>query len=241
MIAHSPYDPGYETGRSELIASQLEALYAVSRTLNSSLDLNETLREVLKLLHDHGGLECGMVALLSESGEYMQTAAVHCFAEGAGPKARYKPGEGVVGAILQHGSSIVIPKLDQEPRFLDKLGIYDTRSPFLGVPIRLGDGGPVGVFAAQPPAGDESLIEERLRFLEMVANLIAQSVRLSLQVENERESIAKERDSLQRKVKSNYSLDNMVGRTAPMRRVFDLIRQVAKWNTTVLVRGESGT
>jgi len=33
----------------------------------------------------------------------------------------------------------------------------------------------------------------------------------------------------------------MVGRSAVMRRVFDQARMVAKWNTTVLIRGETGT
>ena len=39
----------------------------------------------------------------------------------------------------------------------------------------------------------------------------------------------------------NYSFENIIGHSSPMLKVFDLIRQVAKWNTTVLIRGESGT
>ena len=35
--------------------------------------------------------------------------------------------------------------------------------------------------------------------------------------------------------------DSIVGRSAAMRRVFDQVRMVAKWNTTVLIRGETGT
>jgi Nif-specific regulatory protein len=35
--------------------------------------------------------------------------------------------------------------------------------------------------------------------------------------------------------------EKIIGHSPPMLKVFDLIRQVAKWNTTVLIRGESGT
>ena len=75
----------------------------------------------------------------------------------------------------------------------------------------------------------------------MVANLIGQTVRLVGKVHSEQEAIKSERDSLRRKVRSQYGFDNMVGQTQIMRQIFDSIRQVAKWDTTVLVRGESGT
>jgi Nif-specific regulatory protein len=50
-----------------------------------------------------------------------------------------------------------------------------------------------------------------------------------------------ERDSLRRTVRGHHGFDSMVGHSQSMQRVFEQVRQVAKWNTTVLVRGESGT
>ena len=75
----------------------------------------------------------------------------------------------------------------------------------------------------------------------ITANLTAQTVRLVGQAKTEAEALRTERDSLRRKVRHQYGFDNMVGQTAVMRQIFDSIRQVAKWDTTVLVRGESGT
>jgi len=42
-------------------------------------------------------------------------------------------------------------------------------------------------------------------------------------------------------VRGHYAFDNIVGHATVMQRIFDMVRQVAKWNTTVLIRGESGT
>ncbi|MFN4063910.1 MAG: nif-specific transcriptional activator NifA, partial [Parazoarcus communis] len=57
----------------------------------------------------------------------------------------------------------------------------------------------------------------------------------------ERRDLSEERDSLRRTVRNHFGFDSIIGRTVVMRKVFEQIRQVAKWNTTVLVRGETGT
>lgn len=231
--------------RCALVEAQLEALYKVSQVLSRSLNLNETLEGVLKKLHDLAGMRQGMVTLLEpESGELL-LCAVHRddgAADGIGDEAqvRYRPGEGIVGAIMERGETIVIERVRDEPRFLSRLNLYETNLGFIGVPIRV-EKNLVGVLAAQPDDNDHSFLQARARFMEMVANLIGQVVRLSWEVERQKRDIAEERDRLKRVVRGNYGFSNIVGHTDAMRRVFELVRQVAKWNTTVLIRGESGT
>jgi Nif-specific regulatory protein len=152
---------------------------------------------------------------------------------------RYGRGEGLVGTILAEDQPVVVRRLADEPRFLDRLGIYQAGLPFVGVPIRSGGQERVGVLTAQPPSTD--FLPEQVRFLEMVSNLIARIVLLSREVESERRQLEEERDKLRRTVRGNHGFDNIVGHTDNIRQVFDQVRQVAKWNTTVLIRGESGT
>jgi Nif-specific regulatory protein len=118
--------------------------------------------------------------------------------------------------------------------------LYDTELPFIGVPIRVA-GDLVGVLAAQPATAADGLLDERAKLMEMLANLIGQSVRLSWQVERERRDLTEERDNLRRAVRGQYGFANIVGHSPRMQRVFEQVRQVAKWNTTVLIRGETGT
>ena len=219
------------------IERHLLTLYHASKVLNRSLRLDETLNALLEVLHHDAGMQHGMVTLLDPDSGGQLLCAAH--GGNGNCDVRYQRGEGLVGAILDADTTVVIERLADEPRFLDRLGIYDPKLPFIGVPIHVGTAHPVGVLAAQPD--DEKLLDERARFLEMVANLVAQNVRLSWQVESERRELADERDQLRRAVRNRYGFNNMVGHTAAMRRVFELVRQVAKWNTTVLIRGESGT
>ncbi|MGB5732861.1 MAG: nif-specific transcriptional activator NifA [Thiohalocapsa sp.] len=226
--------------RQELLESQFGALFEVSTVLSRSLNLNQTLREVLEVLHQRGRLRKGMVSLVdSETGDLLICAV---YENGVAPfrSVRYHPGEGVIGRILESNRPWIVPRVGAEPRFLDRLGLYDATLPFIGVPIRIGEERAVGVFAAQPPSGD-NLVNERARFLEMVANLIGQAVRLSHMVEDERRELKEERDKLRRQVRGDHGFDSVIGHTDAMKLVFDQVRQVAKWNTTVLVRGESGT
>jgi len=227
--------------RIQLVEQQMTSLYQVSRVLSRSLNLHETLKAVLDVLDEYAGIRRGMVTLVDPESGAMLINAAHVEDETLLQDVSYQPGEGIVGTILADDQVVVIERIIDEPRFLDRLGIYHPRLPFIGVPIHVGEGAPVGVLAAQPDGNAGRFLDELALFMEMVANLIAQSVRLSWEVEKKQKVIADERDQLRRQVRGNYGFDNIVGHTPVMRRVFDQIRQVAKWNTTVLIRGESGT
>lgn len=226
------------TDRADLLAAELDTLFRVSQVLSQSLNLNETLQGVLLQIHEKGGLRNGMVSLVQPDKGEMLLSAVH--GETNVDEVRYRSGEGIVGSILEEGRTVVVKRISDEPRFLGRLGLYDKDLPFIGVPIRV-SGKLVGVLAAQPSQAADSFLNERAQFMEMLANLVGQAVRLSWEVEKERSDLMRERDSLKRQVRGSYGFSNMVGHTAVMKRVFEVIRQVAKWDTTVLIRGESGT
>ncbi len=227
--------------RIQLLEQQLATLYHVSQVLSRSLDLHETLKAVLDVLDQYAGIRRGMVTLVDPDTGSMLINAAHVEDDELLQNVSYKPGEGIIGTILSDDEVVVIERILDEPRFLDRLGIYHPRLPFIGVPIHVGDNKTVGVLAAQPDEGAGDYLDELALFMEMVANLVAQAVRLSWEVEKKQKALADERDQLRRQVRGNYGFDNIVGHTQVMRRVFDQVRQVAKWNTTVLIRGESGT
>lgn len=227
--------------RIQLVEKQLVTLYQVSRVLSRSLDLHQTLKAVLEVLDEFAGIRRGMVTLVDPDTGRLLINAAHVEDAQLLQDVSYQSGEGIVGAILADDEVVVIERIIDEPRFLDRLGIYHPRLAFIGVPIHVGDKAPVGVLAAQPDEVSGQYLDELALLMEMVANMIGQTVRLSWEVEKKQQAIADERDQLRRQVRGNYGFDNIIGHTAVMRRVFDQVRQVAKWNTTVLIRGESGT
>ncbi|MDP1276633.1 GAF domain-containing protein, partial [Klebsiella pneumoniae] len=62
----------------------------------------------------------------------------------------------------------------------DRLSLYDYDLPFIAVPLMGPNARPMGVLAAQPMARQEERLPACTRFLETVANLIAQTIRLMI-------------------------------------------------------------
>lgn len=138
----------------------------------------------------------------------------------------------------------MLPRVADDQRFLDRLSLYDYDLPFIAVPLMGPNARPMGVLAAQPMARQEERLPACTRFLETVANLIAQTIRLMI-LPASATLPGRQPPKVERPPACSSSrgvgLDNMVGKSPAMRQIVEVIRQVSRWDTTVLVRGESGT
>ncbi len=54
-------------------------------------------------------------------------------------------------------------------------------------------------------------------------------------------TLVEENEALRKSLQKHYGLDNIIGESPPMQRIYDRIRQVAPTKATVLIQGESGT
>ncbi|MGH9812292.1 MAG: sigma-54-dependent transcriptional regulator, partial [Candidatus Acidiferrales bacterium] len=57
----------------------------------------------------------------------------------------------------------------------------------------------------------------------------------------EHRHLVEENVRLKRALKARYQLENIVGKSAPLQKIFDLVEQIAPTRSTVLITGESGT
>jgi DNA-binding NtrC family response regulator len=57
----------------------------------------------------------------------------------------------------------------------------------------------------------------------------------------EQRDLKRENEHLRREVNERYGFDNIIGNSAPMERVFQMVRQVAPTRASVLIQGETGT
>jgi len=69
----------------------------------------------------------------------------------------------------------------------------------------------------------------------------ADEIILTLKKAEERERLRKENELLRKEVKREYSFDNIVSKNEKMQSIFEVVRKVAQYKSTILITGESGT
>lgn len=223
--------------------SELQLLFEISQTLDRSLDLREELAPVLRSIAAHTGMLRGTITLVDrETGElYIEVA--HGLSGEELERGRYKRGEGVVGKVVQTGRPMVVPRVSQEPLFLNRTGarkeLDKETISYICVPIKL-ENAVIGALSADRLFSDDVSLEEDFRLLSIIASMLARAVRLRQEAQQERRRLLEENTRLQKELRERFRPANMIGRSNAMQGVFDQIMQVAKSDATVLIRGESG-
>jgi Nif-specific regulatory protein len=226
------------------VIQELSFLFEISQTLDKSLDLRDVVGPLLKTMAKNMGMMRGTLTLLNrETGEIFIEEA-YGLSESQKERGRYKLGEGVTGKVVQTGKPAIVPRISEEPLFLDRTGarrnLKKQDISFICVPIKLGKE-VIGALSADRLLSETVSIEESVRLFSIVSSMIAQAVRLRQQVQEERQRLLEENIHLHEQLRDRFHPANIIGNSKAMQGVYDLIAQVSKTNTSVLIRGESGT
>jgi Nif-specific regulatory protein len=232
-----------EPQQSDRRLLELSTLYEISKILGSSLDLQQTLTGILRILNSFMGMRKGTILLYDAKTGELSIRLAHGMTPEEIARGKYQVGEGILGKVMQHGLPMVVPDIGQEPEFLDRTRSRDDLTQpvaFIAVPIKVG-GETVGVLSVDRLFGETISFQEDVRVLSIVASLIGQAVNLQQHVMREREGLLEQTRSLQEALRSRYRLGNIVGRSKRMQEIYQAVEQVSQTRATVLIRGESGT
>lgn len=225
-------------------SAEVQLLSDVAKAFAESLDLEETLKSILKSLDTHLKLRRGTITLLDPQTETLTIRVAHGLSEKSMSRGSYKVGEGITGRVVQTGEEIVVADISKDPRFLGKTQSRkqagDMRTAFFCVPIKL-EGRTVGALSVDRQARRTDSFEANVRLLNIISTMVAQAIKLNKLVESERKLLRDENVRLRRELKTRFDVHNMVGTSNAMQEVYRLVEQVAESTATVLIRGESGT
>jgi Nif-specific regulatory protein len=222
-------------------ARELSTLMELSPVVGASSGL----ADVVEKLAERLGLAYATLTLLDRESGQFRIEEAHGLPNASKERTRYRPGEGVIGEVIQTGRPILVPSVRSEPRFLhralDRRRLEGRDFSYICVPIKVGEE-VIGTLSAERPLGSEGVpIEQDARVLTIISSMVALSVRQRQQALEERRHLTEENARLRSRLQHRKRPAQLVGSDKRMLELFDQIAQVAVSDTTVLIRGESGT
>ena len=232
----------HETQRVDPL--QLTTLLEIGQTLAGTHQVKTALARVLEMLGQLHGMLRGMVMLREADTDELRIAASYGVSEDGARRLSYRIGEGITGRVAESGKPIIVPQISREPMFMDRLGVRravrQEELSFICVPVSI-NRKPVGVLGVDlryRPALD---FEQTTTFLSIIASMIAQAIKVEHLVEFDKQRLLDENIHLKQELRERYDFSHIIGNSSPLRQVYEQVTQVARTNTTVLLRGESGT
>lgn len=226
----------------------LSALLEIGEFLGSGSEFEDSLRSILKVLSDRLRMHRGTLSLLQEDSEADRREVAIDIAYGLSQdeieRGRYKVGEGITGRVVASGKPVIVPRISSEPLFLDRTESRTTsektQTSFVCVPIPM-KGQVVGTLSTDCPYTDDITLQANVRFLSIVAAMVAQSVASRKRAQEQWANLLDENQRLQSELKDRHHPTNIIGKSRPMQEVGNLVGMVAPSDATVLLRGETGT
>ena len=226
------------------IKEETTLLYEISKALNEHLRLKKSLYTVLDILSNSMEMVRGAISILNPLRDEISIEVAHGISKVAMEKGKYKLGEGITGQVIQSGKAVAIPKISEEPQFLNRTASRKSKQnqeiSFICVPIKKGNH-VIGAISVDKPFDPSYPLEKGKKLLSVIATMIARHVINLETIRLEKEKLREENKRLKNELENKYRINNIIGNSNKMREVYQMISQVSKSNATVLVRGESGT
>ena len=223
---------------------EVTLLYEITQALNEHLNLKKSLYKVLDILSNSMNMVRGTITILNPLRNEINIEVAHGLTHNAMQRVKYKLGEGITGKVIESGKPIAIPKIGEEPLFLDRTASRkkkkDKEISFICVPVKRGKQ-VIGALSVDRPFDESYALKNGKRLLSVIATMIASHVIKLETIRLEKEQLREENLRLQGELANKYSINNIIGNSNKMREVYQMISQVSRSNATVLVRGESGT
>jgi Nif-specific regulatory protein len=224
---------------------EVTLLYEISQALNEHLDLKRSLYKVLDILSSSMNMVRGTVSLLNPLRNEISIEVAHSLSRSTIERVKYKLGEGITGGVIQNGKAVTIPKISEEPLFLDRTAARKKLKEkeelsFICVPIKKGNH-VIGALSVDRPYDPAYSLKDGQKLLSVLATMIAQHVINLETIHLEKEQLRQENQRLRDELENKYRITSIVGNSNKMREVYQMISQVCQSNATVLIRGESGT
>jgi Nif-specific regulatory protein len=229
------------------VINELSLLFEVASALQDGGSLDSVLQNALRGMAESLSLYRGTLRILNRAtNESIIEASCGLTSSDIRPDMDGIE-ETITQRVTEQGEAVILPNVALAGRFLlaselhlaTEICLSGDNVALICVPVAHG-GAVMGTLSVTSRSRNRALLEADLRLLTLIAQLVAQAVRLRQQAHEQLEHYRIENEKLQEQIKNRFRPDNMVGNSRAMQTVHHSIEQVAGSKSTVLIRGESG-
>jgi formate hydrogenlyase transcriptional activator len=221
------------------------ALLAVSEAIASCRDLPALFHQLASQLVQVVRFDALSLVLHEATSDIMRLHVLEIWEPlSSQPVIDLRPEDDPAGLVWQTQQPLTtssVHELKRWPRLLERVQPYGALS-FCWLPLttarrRLG----ALVFASRQPATYDGV---DVPFLQLVSNQVAVAVENALafqEIEALKDKLAEEKAYLEEEVRTEHHFGDIVGENAALRAILKQVETVAPTESTVLIRGETGT
>ncbi|HMB51871.1 MAG TPA: sigma 54-interacting transcriptional regulator, partial [Thermoanaerobaculia bacterium] len=218
-------------------------LYEVVKVVNSTLDLSEVLDRTMDLVLEHLHAERGMVVLFEPLTRELDTAVSRNLGR-PGADEVGELSESVVRRVIDEREPVVTVDAQVDQRFRGSESIVASNIlSILCVPMRIRErfAGAIYVDHTRSRGLFQSADVDFLCAFADQAAVAIEKARLYAEQEAARQRLKEENEALRREILSSHHLGSLIGKSAAIEELKHTLERLAQSDSTVLVRGESGT
>ena len=219
-----------------LSVDRLRLLYDVSRELTTERDVKVILDRTLGNLLAVYPAERVLIAIKNDTPKgFVVDAVRHHNVEADDAEALSR---GIIRQVIETNKPVmsIDAQIDKRLNQYQSVIDYHIRS-VLCVPIFHLNEGVMGALYVDHRGIDNAFSDEDQTFLQAFANLVG----VALVNARMYEQLEEKTQYLQQQVEKRYQLDDLIGQSDAMQRIYQLIETAAKSDIPVLIQGETGT
>jgi Nif-specific regulatory protein len=222
---------------------KLEMLTEITRSMNSTLNLNELLSNIVDSTIKLADMDRGFLMLKNKLGELEFRIARDSRKQNLG-ESDFEVSYTIIGEAADKGKPLFISDVDKNGRYKDQESVLDLQlKTAICLPL-IRDDEVIGVIYTDASRLSIEIDEEDMPIFSafaVQAAIAIENARLHGELILSKENLARENLELKAVLSEKYEFSGIIGKSKPMLEIFSTIRKISPFDTTVMITGATGT
>jgi len=222
---------------------KLETLLDITRSINSTLNLNELLEMIVDSIIELADTDRGFLMLADWEGE-LQFRIARDREQKSLDERDFEISSSIVNDVRKKAEPLFISDLQESEQFKNQESVLDLQlRTAVCVPLVLDDK-VIGVIYTDSNRITTEFNESDLPIVVAFAAQTAiaiENAKLHGEVMLSKENLARENLELKERLSEKYEFSGIIGKSKSMQEIFAMIKKIAPLDSTVLISGETGT